>query len=79
MKQVLMQLNRMSNWQKNWDSCDADAPCKLAIQKSQKVMLNLYYALDETGQQWQPPSISADSFGEVVFKWWSKPKGYNSF
>lgn len=71
---AIQKVQALSYWATNWDGRYVQEIQPQAIARGKALINELYEASLDLNIEWLQPSVTASSFGEVVFEWWNRQK-----
>lgn len=74
LESTLQQVVSLAERKAGWDGYDALAPDAEATARAEMWLRDLYHDVQDHGQVWLVPHVTASAGGEVVLEWWKGPK-----
>lgn len=72
--ETLSQIHNLLSWGENRNSYRTLAPNPTSVAQAESWIVNLFQGVEDLGQFWIKPSITASPEGEVLFEWWHGDK-----
>ncbi len=68
--ETLSRIHSLLSWGENRNSYRALAPDPAAVVRAESWIVSLFQTVEDLGQLWINPSVTASPEGEVLFEWW---------
>lgn len=70
LRETLSKIHSLLSWGENRNSYRVLAPDPNAIAHAESWIVSLFQTVEDLGQIWIKPSVTASPEGEVLFEWW---------
>jgi hypothetical protein len=70
LRETLSKIHSLLSWGENRNSYRTLAPDPIAIAHAESWIVSLFQTVEDLGQIWIKPSVTASPEGEVLFEWW---------
>ena len=74
LRETLDKVHNLLSWGENRNSYRTLAPDPAAVAHAESWIASLFQAVEDLGQFWIKPSVTASPEGEVLFEWWHGEK-----
>lgn len=70
LENCLSRLDKISNYENDWDNYGAIKPNSTAISNAKNLLKRIFCMTNDASMNWITPYISADSDGNISIEWW---------